>query len=92
LDEFYVTFDRMDSIAQACESYRRLIGAWPPNVASLLGVIPVKDTNIFVDAWGHEIVFITPTNAPGVMWLKSYGADGIPNGSGADADIFYALP
>jgi len=26
------------------------------------------------------------------MWLKSYGADGITNGFGSNADIFYSLP
>ena len=91
-DEFYDTMDRMESVAQACEKYRRLVGAWPPNIPVLRSVIWVRDTNIFVDAWGHEIVFIAPTNAPAAMWLKSYGADGITNGFGSNADIFYSLP
>jgi Type II secretion system (T2SS), protein G len=95
LDKYEVTVDRLDSLAQACESYRKLVGAWPANVMLLRTAIQVKDTNILVDAWGHEIAFITPINPPGVMgvmWLKSFGADGISNGVGMDADIFYQLP
>src|SRR5437016_8843501 len=88
-DEFYDTMDRMESVAQACECYRRLVGAWPASASMLLATIQVKDTNNFVDSWGHNIVFIAPTSTPAVMWLKSYGADGLPNGRGTNADIYY---
>jgi len=55
-------------------------------------VIALNDTNILIDAWGREIVFIVHTNVSGSMWLESYGADGLPNGVGMDADIVYQLP
>jgi len=92
VNELDVTVDRLDSLAQACESYRKLVGAWPADRTSLLRVIALNDTNILIDAWGREIVFIVHTNVPGSMWLESYGADGLPNGVGMDADIVYQLP
>jgi hypothetical protein len=49
-NEVDVTFDHLDSLAQAaCESYQSRVGAWPPNVTSLLTVVPIRDTNILVD-------------------------------------------
>ncbi len=87
-----VTVDRLDSLAQACEHNRKLVGVWPLNHSSLLKVIQLSNTNILTDGWGREILFLVYTNAPGSMWLKSCEADGLPNGTGIDADIVYQLP
>lgn len=87
-----VTLYRLDTLAQACEEYRKLVGTWPLNGAFLMAAIPIANTNVLLDAWGREFVFISYTNAPGMMWLKSYGADGIPDGIGVDADIIYRVP
>jgi len=90
--EVDVTFDHLDSLAQACESYQSRVGAWPPNVTSLLTVVPIKNTNILVDGWGRAIVFVVYTNVTNSMWLESYGADALPKGAGMEADIVYRLP
>ena len=87
-----VTVDRLDSLSQACESYQKLVGKWPPNRMSLLSVILISDENILIDAWGRDIAFVVYTNVPASMWLESYGADGLRNGVGMDADIVYRVP
>lgn len=91
LTEADVTCERIDKFAEACEAYQRFAGTWPTSVACVRAVVPLNDTNIFFDGWGREINMRFYKDAPNALWLISYGADGLPGGSGAAADILEAL-
>jgi general secretion pathway protein G len=39
------------------------------------------------DGWGHPFVYEPPTEARPRARILSYGADGVPGGTGIDADI-----
>ena len=82
-----VTFERLAGLSDACKEFRRHVGTWPPNLSILTNVIRIPGSNIIADGWGHAIVLRTHTNAPGEMWLISYGADGKPGGEGYNADF-----
>jgi hypothetical protein len=71
-----VTIERINELADVCDKFRKLTGRWPTNIAFLVAVVPMRDTNVCFDAWGQPIVILSYTNSPGTIWLKSYGADG----------------
>ncbi len=86
-----ITYDRIDALAEECERYRKVIGAWPTSIISILLSIPIKDTNIMLDAWGREFAIRAFTNAPREIYVISYGADGQPGGHGSNGDIIAHL-
>lgn len=93
----------MNAIAAALETYAHDLGEYPtqhqgltallrapdslPNPAAWLG--PYLTTPLPVDPWGHQYIYGAPVTGAGgsTFTLKSLGADGVPGGSGAAADI-----
>ncbi|RMH61012.1 MAG: type II secretion system protein GspG [Zetaproteobacteria bacterium] len=83
---------QMSNIAQALKLYRLQHGHYP-STSEGLNVLVEKDAQgkryldaLPKDAWGRPFVYLQP-GVHGDFDLLSYGADGKPGGTGADADI-----
>ena len=78
-------------VAEGSHSQFQRTGTWPATLAEIrteagrtfLEVHPRHAT----DVWGHAIIYQPVESPRGFGLLKSYGADGVPGGSGAAADI-----
>ncbi len=71
--------------AAALDVYRAMRGRYPSAAEGFGPVVEVKALKETPrDPWGNQLVFAIENGEPVVM---SYGADGRPGGSEADADI-----
>jgi hypothetical protein len=68
-----------------CFHFQSSYGQWPVDINALAAGVRVRTTNLF-DGWGVPFYLITLPSSPEVMWIKSYGADGVLGGSGTNAD------
>jgi hypothetical protein len=68
--------------------YAQAHNALPPSLTSLS---PMKGYNNEIhDGWGRALTY--QTNSAGMITLKSLGRDGVPGGTGDDADIIHSFP
>ena len=86
-----VTYTRIVHLAEQCDRFRRMTKAWPPGAYALVNMAKF-DTNLLFDAWGHPLVLIPPTNAQTCLCVISYGADGVPGGTGTNRDLCLERP
>ncbi len=82
------------ALSQALEGWSsRNLGRYPDSLALLLvpdanGRAPLGDVReVPRDPWGHEFQYAPPTPGQLRPTLRSLGRDGLPGGSGEDADI-----
>jgi hypothetical protein len=80
----------------ATTNYLNRIGRWPhspqelvSNAASIVFIYPGPP---WVDAWGHSVIFTPFSQSLGSGSIVSYGHDGKPGGTDADADIEVRFP
>ncbi len=90
-DPVSVTITRMIGLSIACDQYAHKVGRLPPDTVALTNVVRPWSTNMLIDGWGRLILLLPVTNSPGAMMLVSYGADGLPGGTGSNADISHVL-
>ncbi len=81
LDMFRLEVGRYPTTAEGLEALIRQ----PPGVSRWNGPY-LRRSTIPTDAWGNEFVYRSP-GEHGPYDLLSYGADGSPGGSGANAEI-----
>jgi hypothetical protein len=86
-----LTLDRISHLHILCEIYRDKTGSWPTSIPAVTNVVSLDSANDLQDGWGRQMLLIPATNSPGAVILISYGADGIPGGTGTNGDIFYLL-
>jgi hypothetical protein len=84
-----VTADHLVKLSFIINDYRRLNGGWPTSMALLYNKVP--DTNIFLDGWGRQIIIVCLTNAPNLLWLESYGTNGLLPGHPRKAEVVVQL-
>lgn len=81
----------MESLAEACHTHFRLVGAWPSTLAELRTErgTPFLETHpqYNTDGWDHAFSYTPYDATAGFCILASYGADGIPGGIGPATDI-----
>lgn len=86
-----VTMEHLHEAASKCQDFHRMTGTWPTNITALTSVILVTNTSILTDGWGHQLVFYSGAYATNSMSVSSCGKDGLPGGSGEDADIEFEV-
>ena len=91
-NETQVTEVRMSFLAEACENYRRVAGSWPTALCQVRPMLAPYQQEFCFDAWGREFHLLSHTNAPGTIWLVTYGPAGIPGGIGSNAGMVMQLP
>jgi hypothetical protein len=71
--------------------YGRVHGSLPPDLASLprLDLKPEWDHHL-EDGWRRRLIY--EVDSSGIVTLKSLGRDGVPGGSGDNADISFRFP
>jgi hypothetical protein len=79
------TWQEMQEIMALLEEYRAANGAYP-TTAEGLGALAAFGTVPAADPWGNPYVYGSP-GVSGDYDLASFGADGLPGGEDADADI-----
>jgi len=81
-----MAFDRVRIL-----EYGHVHGQLPPDLAALprMALKPEAD-HYLEDAWHRR--FIYEVESSGTVTLKSLGKDGVPGGSGDDADIIFNFP
>jgi general secretion pathway protein G len=73
------------SAAAALDVFRAMRGRYPSAAEGFAPVLEIKALKESPrDPWGNELVFVIENGEPVVI---SYGADGRPGGTEADADI-----
>jgi len=90
-DPASVTWTHLANLYIACEDYKRLRGVWPPTIQWLTNTVALSTPGDLSDGWGGNISLLPLTNSPGAILLISYGADGVPGGSGTNFDLRYVL-
>ena len=88
-----VTRHRMDFLRGRILEYARTQGELPADL-SALARLPVKPEYEHwrkpEDCWRRKIIY--EVDASGRITLKSFGKDGVPGGSGRNADIVLSFP
>jgi hypothetical protein len=78
------TAARLELLAARLESVRAATGALP---SSAEGIDSVSTPSVpSVDAWGRPFIYI---RVAGGFWLMSWGADGVPGGTGDAEDVVH---
>ena len=71
-------------------------GRWPTSVTELatnsMGLAFIRPSPPLPDGWGRQVVCEPYTTNNGYGRFVSYGRDGRPGGTGADADIEQRFP
>jgi general secretion pathway protein G len=85
------------SFVDALDAYRVDMGRYPTTQEGLSALVdrssdlrwrgPYLRKAIPLDPWGRPYVYRSPGQSGAEYDLRSYGKDGAPGGSGADADI-----
>ena len=72
--------------------YAHAHGRLPSDLSALpkLALKPEADHSYFEDAWHRNLIY--EVDQSGTVTLKSFGRDGVPGGSGDDADIILKFP
>ena len=87
---------RLATYAAASSSFSNQMGRWPTSEVELVsnsaGLVFVEPPPPWRDAWHHVIAYEPFTTQAGFGRVISYGRDGKPGGSGADADIERRFP
>lgn len=89
---------QLDAIDKALQAYRVDVGHFPTTNQGLKALVtapleeprwrgPYMQRDIPADPWGKAYVYRTPGGNGRDYELMSYGADGVPGGTGNDADI-----
>ena len=88
----WITHSRlMYFVSNGCTKYKTHFGVWPSSLAQLreLG----EDLNERAsDTWGNVFIFVPYNESLGYGQIISFGADGKPGGTNADADIEVRFP
>ena len=88
-----VTRHRMEFLQSRILEYARTQGELPADL-SALARLPVKPEYEHwrkpEDCWRRKIIY--EVDASGRITLKSFGKDGVPGGSGRNADIVLSFP
>jgi general secretion pathway protein G len=98
-----ITIDRVQSVMDALDRYAiDSGGVFPTTDEGLTALVErpdgsgvnarwngpyVEDREVFVDAWGAPLHYVSPVNGDEAYHLWSSGADRAEGGEGADADI-----
>ena len=96
--EIGVAKAQIDGFEKALDQYRLDVGHFPNTEQGLQALItqPVDETrwagpylkkNIPTDPWGHPYQYTLPGNNGKEYDIVSYGKDGLPGGTGDNADI-----
>jgi hypothetical protein len=71
-------------------------GRWPTSAMELvrncMGKVFISPSPPAHDGWGQQIIYEPYTTNVGYGRVLSYGRDGKPGGTGADADIEFRFP
>lgn len=80
------------AVGSASESYHNEFASWPASLADLTNN-PKKiefvsfNASGAIEGWGHPLIYQPFDPAKGHGAVISYGRDGKPGGTGADADL-----
>jgi general secretion pathway protein G len=89
---------RIEMFVVALERYKHDVGSYPTTEQGLQALRfkpdgvdrwngPYLEGDIPNDPWGHPYIYKFPGKTPSKPEIISYGADGVPGGRGANADI-----
>lgn len=95
--EVTVAKAQIEAFEKALDAYRLDVGRYPTTEEGLAALLaapataakwngPYLKKDVPADPWGHPYVYRAP-GSKGDFDVLSYGKDGQPGGSGADADI-----
>ena len=79
-DPRVVTSERLSLAATDVRAFHDSVGELPASRAGLEDVLPAS----IDDAWGRPVIYL---RVAGGFWLVSWGADGVPGGTGDAADL-----
>jgi general secretion pathway protein G len=96
--EIGVTKAQIDAFDKALDQYRLDVGHYPTTEQGLQALMkqpgsetkwsgPYMKKEIPIDPWGHAYQYRFPGSNGKDFDLLSYGKDGLPGGTGANADI-----
>ena len=88
---------QIEALVRALDAYRLDMGNYPDSAQGLQALVvrpadaakwngPYLQKDVPLDPWGHPYLYKFP-GAQHEFDLISYGRDGVPGGSGEDADI-----
>jgi len=84
------------SYQMATTNFFATAGRWPTSATELvtnsLGLVFIYPSPPAQDGWGRPIVYEPYSTNTGYGRVVSYGRDGRPGGTGADADIEFRFP
>ena len=86
----------LDACRAASLAFQKNLGRWPVALPELVNntsgqMFFVPPPGGFVDGWGAPLLYVRPAGTNGGM-VVSFGRDGVPGGTGRDADITVTLP
>jgi hypothetical protein len=80
----------------ASTNFFAMFGRWPTSATELvsnsMGIVFIYPSPPAQDGWGRQIVYEPFTMSAGFGRVVSYGRDGRPGGTDADADIEFRFP
>jgi hypothetical protein len=91
-----VTRATLDQIRTASVAFQKMLGRWPVALPELINntnghVFFMTAAGGFVDGWKRPLVYVPPAGTNTGM-IMSFGRDGMPGGTGRDADITVPVP
>ena len=86
----------LSSCRAASVAFLKTLGRWPVALPELTNntngsVFFLTTAGGFVDGWKRPLVYVAATGTNAGM-IMSFGRDGLPGGTGRDADITVTLP
>ena len=91
-----VTRATLDQIRTASVAFQKMLGRWPVALPELINntnghVFFMTTAGGIVDGWKRPLVYVPPAGTNTGM-IMSFGRDGMPGGTGQDADITVPVP
>lgn len=87
---------RLCTYQMATTNFFAVAGRWPTSATELvsnsMGLVFIYPSPPARDGWGRQIVYEPYSSNAGYGKVVSYGRDGRPGGTGADADIEVRFP
>jgi type II secretory pathway pseudopilin PulG len=81
-----ITAEHLVQLTAIIKAFHKSTGTWPRDKYDFLTA--VKDTNILLDAWGHEFRFVSLSNSPKAFWIESFGSRGERRDGGPEEPEF----
>ena len=91
-----VTRATLGQCQTASVAFQKMLGRWPVALPELINntnghVFFMTTAGGIVDGWKRPLVYVAPTGTNAGL-IMSFGRDGLPGGTGRDADITVPVP